>query len=83
MFTDFGLKGTSFVVVFGILFILWDLAYTTNDISYWSMLPALSVDQQERERIGAFAKICANVGLFAVVVGLVPITTMLGKGWAA
>lgn len=67
------------MVVFGILFILWDLAYTTNDISYWSMLPALSVDQQERERIGAFAKICANVGLFAVVVGLVPITTMLGE----
>ena len=79
LFTDFGLKGTSFVVVFGILFILWDLAYTTTDISYWSMLPALSVDQQERERIGAFAKICANVGLFAVVVGLVPITTMLGE----
>jgi melibiose permease/lactose/raffinose/galactose permease len=80
LFTDFGLGGTGFVVVFAILFVLWDLAYTTNDISYWSMLPALSVDQKERERIGSFAKICANIGLFAVVVGLVPITTMLGEG---
>ncbi|HHW73347.1 MAG TPA: sugar transporter, partial [Firmicutes bacterium] len=40
LFSDFGLSGTSFVAVFGVLFILWDLAYTTNDISYWSMLPA-------------------------------------------
>ncbi|HPT83046.1 MAG TPA: glycoside-pentoside-hexuronide (GPH):cation symporter [Limnochordia bacterium] len=78
-FTDFGLRGTSFLVVFGLLFILWDLAYTTNDISYWSMLPALTTNQHEREKIGSFAKICADIGLFAVVVGLVPITGLLGS----
>ena len=50
LFTDFGPTGTSYIVVFGILFVLWDLAYTTNDISYWSMLPALSMDQKERRR---------------------------------
>ncbi len=79
LFTDFGFSGTSFIVVFGILYVLWGIAYTTNDISYWSMLPALSMDQQERERIGSFAKICANIGLFTVVAGLVPLTTMLGN----
>lgn len=79
LFTDFGLTGTSFVAVFGILYFAWGIAYTTNDISYWSMLPALSMDQQEREKIGSFAKICANVGLFTVVAGLVPLTTMLGN----
>ncbi len=79
LFTDFGLRGTSFLVVFGLLFILWDLAYTTNDISYWSMLPALTTNQHEREKIGSFAKICADIGLFAVVVGLVPITGLLGS----
>lgn len=79
LFTDFGLRGTSFLVVFGLLFILWDLAYTINDISYWSMLPALTTNQHEREKIGSFAKICADIGLFAVVVGLVPITGLLGS----
>ncbi len=79
LFTDFGLTGTSFVAVFGILYLLWGIAYTTNDISYWSMLPSLSMDQKEREKIGSFAKICANIGLFTVVAGLVPLTTMLGK----
>lgn len=78
LFTDFGLMGNSFVIVFGILYVLWGLAYTTNDISYWSMLPALSQDQKEREKIGSFAKICANLGLFTVVAGLVPLTNLLG-----
>ncbi|NLL48648.1 MAG: sugar transporter [Firmicutes bacterium] len=79
LFTDFGLTGTAFVVVFGILYLLWGISYTTNDISYWSMLPALSMDQKEREKIGSFAKICANIGLFTVVAGIVPLTTMLGE----
>ena len=43
------------------------------------MLPALSMDQKEREKIGSFAKICANVGLFTVVAGIVPFTAMLGS----
>ncbi|NLL41903.1 MAG: sugar transporter [Firmicutes bacterium] len=79
LFTDFGLTGTAFIVVFGILYLLWGITYTTNDIPYWSMLPALSMDQKEREKIGSFAKICANVGLFTVVAGIVPLTAMLGS----
>jgi melibiose permease/lactose/raffinose/galactose permease len=79
LFTDFGLEGTSFVFLFGLLYLLWGIAFTTNDISYWSMLPALSMDQKEREKIGSFAKICANIGLFTVVAGLVPLTSLLGE----
>lgn len=79
LFAEFGLSGTSYVVVFGILYVLWGMAFTTNDISYWSMLPSLSVDQKEREKIGSVARICANVGLFFVVAGIVPLTELLGK----
>lgn len=78
LFTDFGLTGMEFVPLFAILYILWGISWTANDISYWSMLPALSMDQKEREKIGAFARICANIGLFVVVAGIVPITTALG-----
>ena len=42
-------------------------------------MPALSHDQKQREKIGAFARICANVGLFAVMVGWQPITAALGN----
>ncbi|HZJ58075.1 MAG TPA: glycoside-pentoside-hexuronide (GPH):cation symporter [Clostridia bacterium] len=79
LFTDFNLGEKGFVTLFGLIYILWGMAYTTNDISYWSMLPSLSMDQREREKIGAFAKISANIGLFAVVAGIVPITAALGN----
>jgi melibiose permease/lactose/raffinose/galactose permease len=78
LFTDMGLTGTSYIVVFSVLYVSWGIAFTTNDISYWSMMPALSNDQKEREKIGSVARICANIGLFTVVAGIVPITNMIG-----
>lgn len=79
MFSDFGVTGWGFVVVFALTYIVFEIAYTINDISYWGMLPSLTRDQKERERIGVLARICANIGLFSVVVGIVPITKMLGE----
>jgi len=77
LFTDFGFSGTAYIVTFAIFYFMWGISYTTHDISYWSMLPALSVDQKERERIGSLARICANIGLFFVVVGIVPLTKII------
>jgi melibiose permease/lactose/raffinose/galactose permease len=42
------------------------------------MLPSLTLDQKEREKTGSFARICANIGLFTVVVGILPVTNALG-----
>jgi len=78
MFLDTGLTGTAYVLVFGLSYLLWDISYGLNDIAYWSMMPSLSTDQKERERIGSFARICANIGLFVVVVGIIPVTNALG-----
>jgi len=79
LFTDFGLKGGAYTVVFAVLYLMWGISFTANDIPYWSMLPSLSTDQKERERIGSVARICANIGLFFVVAGLVPLTDVLGQ----
>ena len=88
MFTDMGLTGTKYVVVFAICYFLWDILYGLNDIAYWSMMPSLSTSQTQREKIGSFARICANIGLFTMVVAVVPITNKLSeitgspqKGW--
>jgi len=84
LFTDFGLKNYWFVLVFGVAYILWDIFYGLNDIAYWSMLPSLTVEQKVREKMGAFARICANVGMFAIMVGWEPITSGMGgtpKAW--
>lgn len=79
LFTDFGLAGSKYIIVFGIIYVLWGISFTMNDISYWSMLPTLSQDQHEKEQIGSVARICANIGLFSVVSLIVPITEALGK----
>lgn len=68
LFTDFGLNGNAYIIFFALAYLLWGMTYTTNDISYWSLMPAISKDQKVREGIGAVARICANVGMFAVVV---------------
>ncbi len=77
MFTNFGLEGGSFLLVFTLVYVLWEVSFTANDIAYWSMLPSLSQDPKEREKIGAVARICANIGMFSFVVGVVPITNWL------
>lgn len=68
LFADFGLSGNTYIVLFAVTYLLWGISYTTNDISYWSLMPAISKDQKVREGIGAVARICANVGMFSVVV---------------
>ena len=70
--------GWTFVLVFGLAYLLWDIAYGINDIGYWTLLPAMSSDQKQREKIGTFARICANVGMYIVMVAWQPVTNALG-----
>jgi len=77
-FTDLGFTGVGYVISFVIIYVIWDLTYGANDIAYWSMLPSLTINQKEREKIGSFARICASVGMYIVVVGIIPITKALG-----
>ena len=79
MFTDFGLTGGAYLLAFGLTYLAWDITYGINDIAYWSMLPTLSVDQKEREKAGAFARICGNIGMYLVVVGCMPLTAFLAE----
>lgn len=78
MFTPNGLGDAAFIAVFAVVYIAWSVSYTINDVGYWSMLPALSQNQKEREKIGAVARICSAIGAFSMVVGIVPISTAIG-----
>lgn len=78
MFTDLGLRNAGYVISFVIIYLVWDFIYGANDIAYWSMLPSLTIDQKEREKTGSFARICANIGMYIVVVGILPVTNAMG-----
>lgn len=77
LFTDFGLQGATFVWLFAAIYLAYSVSFTSNDVAYWSMLPALSQSQLQRDRIGAFSRICASIGAFAMVVGIVPLSAAL------
>ena len=77
LFANIG-TGWVFVVIFALSYLLWDIAYGVNDIGYWTLLPAMSSDQKEREKTGAFARICANIGMYIVMVAWEPVTSGLG-----
>lgn len=70
--------GWTFVIIFGIAYLLWDISFGINDIGYWTLLPVLSSDQKQREKTGAFARICANIGMYIVMVAWQPVTSGLG-----
>ncbi len=63
-----------FLVMFAVSLLLWDVTYTMNDIAYWGMLPSLTINPKEREKVTSLARIGASVGLFAVT-ALVPMLT--------
>jgi melibiose permease/lactose/raffinose/galactose permease len=79
LFVNPNMSGARFVLLFTVIYALWGISFTINDISYWSMLPSLSKDQKERENIGSKARIFALVGMFFVVAGIVPITEAIGN----
>ena len=88
MFAELPLTGAAYIILFGVAYVLWDISFGVDDIAYWSLLPALTTNQSQREKMGAFARICANIGMYIIVVGVLPITGAIGtavgseqKGW--
>ncbi len=77
LFTDLGgLNKTNpflFLVLFGIIYLVMDVFYSIKDIGFWSMIPALSLDSHEREKMATFARIGSTIGANIVGVAIMPI----------
>lgn len=52
-------EGMNVEVYFSIIFILWGITYTINDISYWSMLPTLATGKRSREKLAVVPRLFA------------------------
>ena len=49
-----------------VMYILYGMTYTIMDVPYWSWLPNLSSDPQEREKISVIPRIFASLGGFII-----------------
>ena len=67
MFHNFNMGETAHIVLLACTYLLFSIFFSLNDIAYWSLMPAISKDQRVREGVGAFARICANIGMFTMV----------------
>lgn len=69
------LKGMSFVIFFAIMYIVWSITFTMNDISYWSMLPSLTSHHEDRDKLSSIANICAGIGAGLATIIVPTLTT--------
>ena len=75
-------RGWGFVGLFAVFYFLWDIAWTINDIAYWSMLPSLTKDEARRNKITSIMQICISIGVFGVY-GAVPLLVGAFEGVSA
>ena len=61
-FNNSRINGWGFVIYFGVIYFLYSITYTMNDISYWGMVPALSSDADTRNQFTSRATLFAGIG---------------------
>ncbi len=82
MFTDFHLNGLSLCVFATVLYTLWGMCYTIMDVPYWSLVPNLTSDPKERNKISVLPAVFASVSKSLIVGGLgFQIIKWLGGGY--
>lgn len=77
LFTDMGGMNESnpmlYLFIFAVLYIVMDIFYSFKDISFWSMVPALTFSSEEREKTATFARVGSTIGGNIVGVVIMPI----------
>ena len=71
------LRMYAFITVF---YTLWGMTYTLMDIPFWSMIPALSQSQKERENITVLTRLFTSIGFFIISAGYLQLAEILGGG---
>ncbi len=71
------LRMYAYVTVF---YTLWGMSYTLMDIPFWSMIPALSQSQKERENITVLTRLFTSIGFFIISAGYLQLSEILGGG---
>ena len=80
LYLDVDLTVGQYAVYVGIMYILWGMTYTIMDIPYWSMVPALTDNENERSQISAIPRFFASMAWLVVGSGGLYIIKYLGSG---
>ncbi|MFC6259343.1 glycoside-pentoside-hexuronide (GPH):cation symporter [Levilactobacillus fujinensis] len=70
---------TLYFLAFGIVFVIMDIFYSFKDISFWSMLPALSVDTKVRNKFGTVGRFGSTLGSQGVIMAVMPLVIFFSQ----
>lgn len=62
------------VIFIGLMYLLWGMTFTMNDIAYWDLLPALTNEKKERDTLTTLVAVFASLGQF-ISAGIIPMIT--------
>lgn len=57
------LDGWAYVGFLAFAYLMFSITFTMNDISYWGMLPSLTSDEHERNKLTSCAQLLASAGI--------------------
>lgn len=57
------LDGWSYIGFLAFAYLMFSITFTMNDISYWGMLPSLTSDEHERNKLTSCAQLLASAGI--------------------
>ncbi len=77
---DFDPNSLQMFAYITVFYTLWGVSYTLMDIPFWSMIPALSQSQKERETITVLTRLFTSIGYFIVAAGYLNLAQLLGGG---
>ena len=80
LYLDVDLSAGQYAVYVSVMYVLWGMTYTIMDIPYWSMVPALTDNENERSQISAIPRFFASMAWLVVGSGGLYIVKYMGKG---
>ncbi len=80
LFLNNDLEGKPYLVWCSVFYILWGMTYTIMDIPFWSLVPALTDDTDERNQISAIPRIFASLAWLIINSFGLFLVSFLGRG---
>ena len=66
LYLDVDLPASQYAIYVCIMYVLWGMTYTVMDIPYWSMVPALTDNENEHSQVSAIPRFFASMAWLVV-----------------